>query len=150
MNASNLERYERKAISPWFIVLLHIGAVLIANVLRDVFGIHIFAGLTFGYWLGFVIGYWILPKPPTSFLIWFFRMTALFLSIAICLWLIPVWLSNYIWKPFAYALPVFALIFCSYWVKPIYPVGETATLKKMALIGLVFGFAYGTAMYFIE
>jgi hypothetical protein len=81
-------------------------------------------------------------------------------------WLVPKFLNQLIWKPVAYALPVFFLIFIKFWFPSLYAekfwtmklpiLTEPAEIKtrrknliKWTLISLVIAVLVGVAAYFL-
>jgi hypothetical protein len=143
------EQYRRKTSSFWSLLLTVGVASFAATALENIWNVPYFATFAFFFWLGFLVEYWIPPRPPTSFLVWVVKTSIFAVAFAFCLWIIPNFLANYIWKPLAYGLPVFAFFTGSYWLMPLYPTRKKATLKDMMLIGLIFAVVYGTIMFFI-
>lgn len=149
MNASNLEdQYERKTDSLWIMLLTYGAGVFAAFTFKDIFELPFLTTLGVFWWLVLLIEYWIPPRPQTSFLVWSAKVTILAFGFVLCLSLIPIWLTNLIWKPLAYGLPTLAFIICSCWLQPLYPVSEKITLRDATLFGLVFAVIYGTVMNF--
>ena len=142
------EQYWRKAGS-WTLILTIGVATFVAKAVEDIWNIPYFIPFGFVFWLGFLVEYWIPPKPPISFLVWFFKATIWSLGFVFSFALIPDLLANYIWKPLAYGLPVLAFFLGSYWLLPAYPNNKKATLKNLILIGLIFAVVYGTIMFFV-
>ena len=108
-------------------------------------------GFTLVWMAGQLIEYWIPPRPPYSFRVWFTKVLTLFTLILNGLWILPKALSTVIWAPLAYALPTFALVISTYWLAPLYPIRRTAALWKHIIwslgISVVFGILGHIAPY---
>ena len=110
-----------------------------ATVLDDLGWLPYIGGFTLASAFALVIDYWIAPKPLVSFRIWVLKILAFFIPVLLGLWIIPKFLSRWIWPPLAHGLPALILFMSIYWMPPLYPIKRREALWQWVLIS--FGFA---------
>ncbi len=99
-------------------------------------------GYPLAYAIASIIEYWIPPKPPVSFPVWLARISASFILISLGLWIIPSFLSHWLWSPLACGLSGFIFVMSIYWVPPLYPIKRKDALWKWILCSLGFGLVF--------
>src|SRR4030095_4994809 len=102
-------------------ILTTFACVIAANIFKDLGWLPYIVGFSLASAVGLLIEYWIPPKPPVSFSVWLVKIIGLFVLILIGLWILPRFLSRWVWSPLAYGVPSFVLFISMHWIPPLYP-----------------------------
>ena len=129
-------------------ILTMFACVIAANAFQDLGWLPYIVGFTLASAIALIIEYWIPPKPPVSFPVWLAKIFAFFILIMLGLWIVPRFLSRWIWSPLAYGLPTFILFMSIYWMPPLYPIKRKDALWKWILLSLGFGLVFALLGYF--
>ena len=142
--------YERK-VNPLaghsFLSILF--CVIAANVFEKLGWLPYIVGFTLASAIALLIEYWIPPKPPVSFPVWGLKVITLIILILLGLWIIPIFLSRWLWPPLAYGLPTFILFASLYWMPPLYPIKRRDALWKWILLALGFALLMSFMGYYV-
>jgi hypothetical protein len=121
-------------------------ATVVAQVFNDFGILGLPLSLISAYTIAFLITYWISPRPPFSYREYVVRIATYMSCAHAGLWAVPQLLNRIISKPFAYGLPVFALVLVSYWFEPFYPTSKQLRFGIWILLSIGVATVYGWTM----
>jgi hypothetical protein len=141
--------------------------VVIVQILHEFFKLPYTLALSLSVGIALLVEYFITPKLPLSLPAWVLRISGVTMVFVASFWLVPKILSHLIWRPVAYALPVFILFLSKFWlpslhaekfwtvVRPVITEPEEARKRRKNLIrwglfSLVFAALFGVAIYYLN
>ena len=147
-NTENEKKPEDSGQQMWSLVLMVFVCTLTGKVLEKNFGIEYSTALFLSYAVYFMVSYWIPPKPAVSYWKWVLSTSFLIFLLWLAIYVLPEPLSRVIWRPLAYALPIFLLCMSIPWLPGTFARSKEEPFWQWLLLALAFGLLLGIPEYY--
>jgi hypothetical protein len=101
-------------------LLFTLASIIAIRILHRYFELPYMLVLPLAGGIAWFVDYWIPPKPPVSLAVWIVRISGITSIMVVSFWIVPTILSQILWTPVAYALPIFVVLFSKFWVPSVY------------------------------